>query len=1053
MTPERYEQIGLIYQAALERQPTERADFLAEACFEDKTLFLEVASLLDAHEQAKTFLEQSPEDVAAGWQVAASPASQGSLAHYRMLSLLGKGGMGEVWLAEDTHLHRQVAVKLLPTAFTNDAERLRRFAQEARAASALNHPNIITIHEIGATTETHYLVTEYVKGETLRQCLTTAAHQQISLTEALMVAIQMTEALAAAHEAGIIHRDIKPENVMVRSDGYIKVLDFGLAKLVEMRIGDFGLRIEDAETLVQPPDGKPQSEIRLPQSTMPGIVMGTPRYMSPEQARGEKVDARTDIFSLGVTLYEMIAGHAPFVGATPSEMIAAILRDEPAPLTTDAPMTPPELQRVVHRTLQKDRDERYQTARELLTDLKRLQRHLERAEGSRDDLSPPLPPAVNEHDETAITLPQSHSTNQLTAEPTRSRSWYRCKWLAFCAVVFLVAAAWFYFHRAAPPPAIDTILLTDFDNKTGDDIFDETLKQGLATQLQQSRFVNVFPEARVRQTLRQMERADNTRVTPELAQEICERQNLKAFIAGSIAPLGSHYVITLVALRGNTSEALARVQSTAASKEQVLQALSEAAAQLRAQLGESLSSIQQSDKPLEQATTSDLRALKASSEALALMMSGRLTEAVPFAKRAVELDPKFISAYDRLTVICFGTEQPEAAADYEAKVVELERERTAQSKSPVSEYYKLDIAAWSQMLITGNLNKSLESALALRQFAPRSFTAQNNLGLDYVLIGQSEQALAPLNEALRLNPNFAAPYRLLAQSFIRLNRFAEAKNTLTQALQLKLEFAQYHTLLYQLAFISGDAGGMQQQLEWARSKPEEYVAIDWQTSAAAFAGQWRQAQDFSRRAIELAAHRDNREVAAKYATEQALRSAVLGNCQTSKMTAAQGLSFARGRLPLARAALALALCGASSPAQTLTDELAKRFPEDTLSQEVWLPAIRAALSLQLGNGKQAIEQLRNTSRYAAVAEFWPPYLGGLAYLQLQQNTEAAAEFQKILDHRGYAPLSVLYPLAQLGLARATQSRKAYDDFLAGWEAADAELLVLIAAKKDSEHLK
>jgi tetratricopeptide (TPR) repeat protein len=354
---------------------------------------------------------------------------------------------------------------------------------------------------------------------------------------------------------------------------------------------------------------------------------------------------------------------------------------------------------------------------------------------------------------------------------------------------------------------------------------------------------------------------------------------------------------------------------------------------------------------------------------------------------------------------------------------------------------------WYHRLVTGNQSKQLESLLPLRQLAPRSAPAQNDLGGAYNSIGQSEQALAPLNEAIRLNRNFAAPYRVLAQALMRLNRFAEAKDTVSQALQLKLEFTEYHTQLYQLAFISSDAAAMRQQLDWAQGQPDEYVALDWQTGAAAFAGQWRQAQEFARRAIELAARGDNRELAARYATEQALRSAVLGNCQASKTSAAQGLAFGRGRLPLARAALALALCGATPQTTALARELTKRFPEDTLSQEIWLPALRAALALQQNKAAQAIEQLQATSRYEAAAEFWPQYLRAQAYLQLKQNAEAAAEFQKILDHRGYAPLSPLYPLAQLGLARATQSRKSYEDFLTTWKNADEDLPVLSEAKR------
>lgn len=413
-------------------------------------------------------------------------------------------------------------------------------------------------------------------------------------------------------------------------------------------------------------------------------------------------------------------------------------------------------------------------------------------------------------------------------------------------------------------------------------------------------------------------------------------------------------------------------------------------------------------------------------------------------------------AYDRLAVISLGTEQPEAAAANEAKVVQLEEARAAQGRAPVSEYAKLDIATWSQRLITGNLNKSLESAQALRQMFPQARAAQNDLGMAYGLLGQSEQALAPLNETIRLNPNFAAPYRWLALALIRLNRFAEAKDMLTQALQLKLEMTPFHTYLYQLAFIGGNAAGMQRQLDWSRGQPDEYVALDWQTGAAAYGGQWRAAQDFSRRAIDLAARGDNRELAARYATEQALRSAVLGNCQASKTSVAQGLTFGRGRLPLARAALALALCGASQQAKPLADELSKRFPEDTLSQEVWLPTIRAAIALQQGKPAQTIEQLQATSRYEAVAEYWPQYLRGQAYWQLKQNTEAAAEFQKILAHRGYAPLSVLYPLAQLGTARAARlkgeaakAQQAYTDFFVQWKEADQDVHILQAARQET----
>jgi tetratricopeptide (TPR) repeat protein len=505
-------------------------------------------------------------------------------------------------------------------------------------------------------------------------------------------------------------------------------------------------------------------------------------------------------------------------------------------------------------------------------------------------------------------------------------------------------------------------------------------------------------------------------------------------------------------LHGGNGEELTRAQATATSKEQVLQALAEAAAQLRAKLGESLSSIQQSEQPLAQAMTANMQALKAFSASWGLSSAGRFNEALPFAKRAVALDPQFSLGYDQLAVICSATEQPEAAAEYQARIVRLQEERAALSKYPVSEDYKLDIDTWYEKLTTGNLHKLQEIVLVRRQMFPRSLNVMVDLGTSYILIGQSEQALAPLNEVIRLNPNFVAPHKILAQALIRLNRFAEAKDTLARALQLKLEMTAYHTQLYQLAFINTDASGMQQQLDWAQGKPDEYVAIDWQTGAAAFTGQWQKAQEFSRRAIDLAVRGDNREVAARYAAEQALRSAVLGDSRLAKASAAQGQALNRGRVPLARAALALALCGETSQAKLLIDDLTKRYPEDTLVNSVWVPAIRAEIELQRGDAMQAIKQLEITSRYEAVAEFWPQYLRGQAHLKLKQGAEAATEFQKILDHRGYAPLSLLYPLAQLGLSRAmaltgdaARSQKAWNDFLTVWQKADPDLPILRSA--------
>jgi tetratricopeptide (TPR) repeat protein len=557
-----------------------------------------------------------------------------------------------------------------------------------------------------------------------------------------------------------------------------------------------------------------------------------------------------------------------------------------------------------------------------------------------------------------------------------------------------------------------------------------------------------------------MKRAPNERVTAEIAREICARQNLKALIAGAIAPLGSHYVITLQALNSQTGESLAYEQVQAENKEQMLRALSQVATRLRGRLGESLSSIQRFDKPLVEATTSKLEAFKSWSLGVELSYRGKTMEAIPFYQRAVELDPEFAHAHSVLSAVYWATGRPGLAAEHAEKGYQL--------KEKVSEYEKLRITNFYHGFATGNLDKRIEALMILKGSYTREAAAPTDLAYTYSMIGQYDQAVAQAREAIRLNPNFAPARRALAWPLLRLNRLAEAKDVLAEALQQqKLDIPDSHTLLYQIAFIQstgqsagGDTADMQEQIGWARGKPYEYVAFDWQTGAAAYSGQWRKAQDLSRRAIDLAAHGDTKEVAARYATEQALRGAVFGDCRRARADAAHGLKLVRGRASFPRSALALALCGDANQAKSLIAELAKLYPEDTLINAIWLPAIRAGVELQRGNAEQTIEQLQAAMRYEAGAEFWSQYLRGLALLKLGRGAEAATEFQKILDNRGYAPLSPLYPLAHLGSARAASlagdvagSRKAYQDFFALWKDADGDLPILIEAKKEYERLK
>jgi eukaryotic-like serine/threonine-protein kinase len=972
-----------------------------------------------------------------------TPVPGTRLGSYEILAAVGAGGMGEVYLARDTRLERNVAIKLLPAEFTTNNDRVRRFEREAKAASALNHPNIITIYEIGEAAGSHYIVTEYIEGKTLRQHI---KHEKMSLRDSLDVAIQIASALSAAHQAGIIHRDIKPANVMLRPDGYVKVLDFGLVKLAETRTIAAGSEMSTVKDI-----------------TEPGKVLGTVRYMSPEQARGKAVDERTDIFSLGVMLYEMITGYSPFDGESMADIFAAILHQEPLPIANYLPDVSQELQLVVSNALRKDRRERYQTMNDLLVDLKNLREELQvqsRLESSTDKKSISKWAYRRTHtltaDATQTTMAQSTSASpRFTSSAEyivfQIKSHMRGAIIALTVLLIAAAAAFFYFNRKPVLTEQDTILIADFVNTTGDSIFDGTLKQGLAVQLGQSPFLHLFPDIRVRQTLRLMGRSPDERVTAEIGQEICERQGLKALIVGAIAPLGSHYVIALEAVNGRSGEVLAREQTEAESQERVLKALSEAASHMREKLGESLGSIQKFDAPLE-VTTSSLEALKAFSLGLEQTQTGKFLEAIPFYKRAVELDPKFAYAYGTLAINYYNTRQPKLAAEYAEKAFAL-RER-------LSELEKLRVTSFYYAFVTGEVDKGIETVELYKRSYPRDERGPLNLSDRYGMIGQFEKSVAEGRQALALNPNNAVGYWNLADSLTRLNRFSEAKDTCEQAIQQKLDTIALHYFLYQIAFAEGDAEAMQRQLTWASGRLDAYMALDWQNGASAFAGQWRLAQDLSRRSIDLAARSEAREVAARYAAESALRGAVFGQCAQARAAAAQSLSFERNQASLSRLTLALALCGEASQAQPLVDELVKRYPKDTLVNGLWLLIIKAALELQRHNPTEAIRLLEAAKRYEPAAEFWPQYVRGLAYLSLKSGNDAAVEFQKILDHRGEATLSVLYPLAHLGLARAlaltgdTQnSRKKYQDFFLLWKDADADLPVLIEAKKGAESLK